>query len=253
MGSIALPNTLGRGVCRFKKSGSDTYIDLGSASAVTFTPATENTEHIGLRTSNTVIDDYVNTLLRLEVKVELENSIAGVMALFAMASGVTDVSQTGASVVDEDATAKHDEWIATSKQFISSVVITDAAGTTTYTAGDDYKVDARGYIYIFDDGAITDNQALKIDYTYATQEILKFVGGSDINIEGHFLFEGDPVKGARQRFYARTTLRPDGDFSLVSQGEFQKFSLAMTALFDSEIGGMYDFRLMGTVGTSPTA
>lgn len=56
----------------------------------------------------------------------------------------------------------------------SNLVLTNAAGTTTYTAGTDYVFYAdEGMVEVLADGSITDGQSLRADYDYAAQKHLK--------------------------------------------------------------------------------
>ena len=78
-------------------------------------------------------------------------------------------SGSTASVTDEDVTADLDAWVglAAARLQPGTVVVTNSAGDTTYDEGDDYVIDyGKGAIRALSAGAITDSQALKVDYTY---------------------------------------------------------------------------------------
>jgi len=79
-------------------------------------------------------------------------------------------SQSSGSIVDEVITAPATlgDWVAVANRQISTVVLTNSGGTTTYAAGTDYVVDAAaGFIRILATGTITAAQSLKVDYAAA--------------------------------------------------------------------------------------
>lgn len=72
-------------------------------------------------------------------------------------------------VTDEAVTADVDAWVdlAHARLQPGTVVVTNSAGDTTYTEGDDYVIDyGKGRLLALAAGAITDGQALQVDYTY---------------------------------------------------------------------------------------
>lgn len=81
-------------------------------------------------------------------------------------SGETNYAKT---VTDEVVAADHGAWVALANQRLTpgSVVVTNSAGSTTYTEDTDYLIDyANGKLYAIASGAITDAQSLKADYGY---------------------------------------------------------------------------------------
>lgn len=102
------------------------------------------------------------------------------------------VSVTGSTVTDEVVTGYKGMIFQTAKRKISSVVLTDSAGTTTYVLNTDYEItDADlGLIKVLSGGAITDAQSLKIDYTYGSMTSNKVAGGTNSTIIMKVLFDG---------------------------------------------------------------
>ncbi|KJR41894.1 hypothetical protein MCHI_002208 [Candidatus Magnetoovum chiemensis] len=130
-----------------------------------------------------------------------------------------DASQTGASVTDEVVTGFHDKWSALAKTNVSSVVVTDSAGTTTYDVDDDYVVNADdGMIWINPDGAITDGQSLKADYTYASTTAFKIEAYSDTQIDVAILLLGkNAIDDSTWRIEVpKVTLEPSAAFEVLS-------------------------------------
>jgi hypothetical protein len=79
-------------------------------------------------------------------------------------------SGSAPAVTDEVVAADHDAWVALANKHLRrspAPVVTNSAGSTTYTEWTDYMIDhADGRLYAFSTGTITDAQSLKIDYTY---------------------------------------------------------------------------------------
>lgn len=78
-------------------------------------------------------------------------------------------SGSAPAVVDEDVTGDHGVWVQLANKRVrpTTVVLTNSAGSTTYTEGTDYVMDyGNGKILTLAAGTTTDGQALKIDYTY---------------------------------------------------------------------------------------
>jgi len=99
-----------------------------------------------------------------------ENGTANILAL-AMLGEVAAVNEAGGSITDESVTARHDLWIPLAGKNIAQAgfVVTDDPETTTYVEGDDYEVDrVFGMLKILSGGAITDGQALLVDYDNLT-------------------------------------------------------------------------------------
>jgi len=102
------------------------------------------------------------------------------------------VSVSGSTVTDEAVTGYKDKIFRTAQRKISSVVLTNSAASTTYVLDTDYEItDADlGLIKVLSGGAITDGQALKIDYTYGSMTSNKVAGGTNSNIIMKVLFDG---------------------------------------------------------------
>lgn len=126
-----------------------------------------------------------------EVNITLDDLDKDNLALVFLGA-TSAVSVTGATVTDEVLIGYKDKILQTAKRHISSVVLTDSAGTTTYVLNTDYQItDAKlGLIKVLAAGAITDAQSLKIDYTYGSFTSSKVAGGTNANIIMRVLFDG---------------------------------------------------------------
>jgi glycosyltransferase involved in cell wall biosynthesis len=156
------------------------------------------------------------------------------------------VSVTGATVTDEVVTGYKDRIFKTAKRKISSVVLTDTAGTTTYVADTDYEiVDADlGLIKVLTAGAITDAQSLKIDYAYGSMTSNKVAGGTNSNVIVKILFDGvnqaDQSKAVVNVFEA--VLSPTSGVDFLSD-EFTSIELAGIANVPSGGTAAYEVEL----------
>jgi len=105
---------------------------------------------------------------------------------------------TASSAVDEAITARHGKGVFLAKRNVSSVVVTDATGVTTYVLNTDYTLDTRlGMITALSTGAITDGQSLLVDYSYAAESGYKIQGATKPLVKmGLFLDGKNMVDGA---------------------------------------------------------
>lgn len=110
------------------------------------------------------------------------------LALFGTIEALT---QSSGTVTNEAVTADHDKWITLSKVRVSSVVVTNTGGGTTYVNGTDYLANLEmGWVKVLSTGAITDNQALHIDFAYAAISGDKILGGTQAQIRARFYLDG---------------------------------------------------------------
>lgn len=110
------------------------------------------------------------------------------MALF---GDVAATTVTGASVTDEEITARHDKWSELDYKIVSAVTVTGPSGTPTYVLDTDYEVDAEmGMIKALSGGSITDGATIEVDYTYASRVYDRVTGGTESNIKARLLLKG---------------------------------------------------------------
>lgn len=126
-----------------------------------------------------------------EVNVTLDDLDKDNLALVFLGD-TSSPSVSGSTVTDEAVTGYHDRSFATAQRNISAITLTNNTGATTYVQDTDYEiVDASlGLIKILSTGAITDGQALLIDYTYGNTTSNKVAGGTNSNIIVKILFDG---------------------------------------------------------------
>lgn len=101
------------------------------------------------------------------------------------------LSQTSGTASNEAITAKLDKWVPLSKASVSSVVVTNVAGTTTYVAGVDYIVNPQlGWVKALTGGAITEGLGLHVDFAYGTITGSEIKGATQAQLRARFKLDG---------------------------------------------------------------
>lgn len=144
------------------------FREVGNISALTLGVETTEFEHkescSGVRGIDLTIVQEINATMSMTVEHISKENLS--LALYGSNSAIA-----GASVTDEPVVGHHDLWTRLENIKVSAVVVTDVGGATTYTLGTDYEENLEsGTIKVLSTGAITDSQALEVDYTYAAQD-----------------------------------------------------------------------------------
>jgi hypothetical protein len=143
---------------------------------------------------------------------------------------------TGATVVDEAVTAYKGSLVPLAHINPTAVTVTNDAAAITYVADTDYEVRPGG-IYILATGAITDAQALKVDYTHAAYDKVEAMTTGAITLELHFegLNEANSGKPVIVDIY-RVMLSPTKALSLLGD-KFADLTVDAEVLLDpSKVG-----------------
>lgn len=154
-----------------------------------------------------------------------------------------------AAVVDEPLTASLGKLVATANVIdtTAAVTVTNDTGVTTYAAGADYVASAAG-IRALSGGAITDAQALLVDYT--SYDVGRVELATAVPADVAIIFDGwndqenVPVVG---EFY-RVSIRGDGGVPLITD-EYGSATLSGSMLQDptKTTGSKYGRLSMGGV------
>jgi len=144
----------------------------------------------------------------------------------------SEAAVAGATVADEAVTAYKSALAPLAHINPTAVTVTNDAATTTYAAGTDYEVRPGG-IYILSTGAITDGQALKVDYTHAAYDKVEAMTTGAITLELHFegLNEANSGKPVIVDIY-RAQLSPTKALSLLGD-KFADLAVDAEVLIDS--------------------
>lgn len=102
------------------------------------------------------------------------------------------LSQGSGTLTDEAISAKLDKWVPLSKAALTgSQTVTHTSGTPTYVEGTDYLVNKQlGWIKAITGGAITENQALKVDTAYAAITGTEIKGSTQTQLRVRFKLDG---------------------------------------------------------------
>lgn len=129
-------------------------------------------------------------------------------------------AQSAATVSDEAVTAVLDGWVRLANEKVSSVVVSHTSGSPNYVAGTDYELNADlGMIRAIPGGAITDAQALKVDYSAAAITDGWAINGSTtasirvyVLLDGENIATGELIKGE----FWDVVLTPDQEIDFLS-------------------------------------
>jgi hypothetical protein len=102
------------------------------------------------------------------------------------------LSQTAGTLTDEAITAKLDKWVPLTKAALTgSQTVTHTTGSPTYVEGVDYLVNKQlGWIKAITGGAITANQSLKVDTSYAAISGTEIKGSTQTQLRVRFKLDG---------------------------------------------------------------
>lgn len=237
---------LGRGKLyfdRFDTGGNATGERfLGNCTRLESTTTDDLREKYSSATQDSPLMKSVNVRRTQELAITLDEFDPENLALALMGTAGFHAVQTGGAVTDEPIVAKLGKWVKLAERGkigtpITGVVVTTDPAGTTYTVTDDYIVDAvSGRIYFVEGGAISDDEALLVDYTspaIAATDIPKIVAGTVNTIEGFLRFIGDPAAGPVYECEIwKVSINPDGAVGLISD-EFAEFPLKGKILSDA--------------------
>lgn len=97
----------------------------------------------------------------------------------------SETAVTGATVTAEAVTAYKGSIVPLAHPSPTAVTVTDTGAVTTYVANTDYEIRAGG-IFIIAAGAITNAQAIKVTYTFASYDKVEAMTSASILLELHF-------------------------------------------------------------------
>lgn len=143
----------------------------------------------GRGTSGQILES-VPTQQPADFSITLAEGAPEVLALGFMGS-LAAFSQASGTASNEAVTALLGKWVFLSKTKVSSVVVTDVAGTTTYVNGTDYIVNTDlGWIKALPGGAIADNTAIHVDFSHAAITGQRISGATTPDLRARFTMDG---------------------------------------------------------------
>ena len=144
-------------------------------------------------------DNYGNVIESIaiadapEIKITLRQSDYENLLLSFMGTAGTAINQAAATVSNEAVTAKLGRYVPLANRNIQSagLAVTNTAGTTTYVLGTDYLINYRlGEIMAVEGGAITESQALHVDYTANAVSGKTILGAKNAQLRAAVRFDG---------------------------------------------------------------
>ena len=204
-------------------------IFVGDISEASLTPNVETAEVVENVTGSSGIGSSFTKRVEYQISLTMR-SIKSAHLAQALQGSVT--TKTSGSVTDEAVNGYSDKISPLSHNKVSTVVVTDSTGVTTYVANTDYVLHAdEGLIEVLSTGSIPDAQALLVDYAYAAQDHIKV---APANQELYMMFSGmnraDNNKQTRCEIY-KVKLDP-GVLGLI-QDEHAEIPLTGRVLLDS--------------------
>lgn len=212
--------------------------EIGDCPGFTISVESKKLDHYS--STSGVQENDATVTLSIDRKGEITvNNISDENLQLFVIGALATVTQSSGSVTDEARTVMKDRHYQlgvstgnpTGVRGVSSVVVTDNAGTTTYVLGTDYELDATlGRIYIKPTGTITDGQTIKIDYTRAANSRKQISAASLTETRGALRFVADNPRGAnRDLFMPSASLSPTGDAPFIGADKWMEFKLAVSA------------------------
>jgi hypothetical protein len=218
------------------------WTELGNTSKFELTPSNEIKERSSKQCST-----YGQTLDSVSI-----NGSTGISFMLddmddnldiALLGLTTSTSVVAGTVTAEVATATLGAAIQTAQRNISSVVVKDQPGTTTYVLGTDYSIlnAAAGLVTIITGGSIGAGDSIQLDYSYAASTSQLTTGSTESSVKGAIMLIGDnlakPGEGVIVNVWD-ATIAPATGVDFLSD-EFVEIEMAGILVTDATKGNAY--------------
>lgn len=214
-------------------------IYMGNCPGFTISIETEKAEHFSSETGLRQKDASVLLEVKRNGKQTCDNMSHRNRALFLSGTSGT-ITQTAGTVTGETLNVLPGRYYnlglsaaaPTGVRMVSAVSVTNEAGTTTYTAGTDYVLDAqRAILQILGSGTIAAGK-IKVGYTRAACTWPGIRTGSTGEINGAMRVASDNATGENSDYYMpRVSLVPSGDMPVIAEGtEFSSMEFDIDVL-----------------------
>lgn len=222
---------------------------LGNCPGFTISVETEKAEHFSAETGLKQKDASILLQVTRTGTLTCDNMSTTNVGMF-LSGAESTVTQTSTTVSNEAHTVKQGRHYqlgySTSNpggaRNISSVTVTNEAGSTTYTAGTDYNLDTDlGRIQIIDGGTITDDSIIHVDYTRAAKTWDRIATGAESELFGALRIVADNASGANRDFYMPyVSLQPSGEMPVIADGtEFASMQFTVDVLKSANMEAIY--------------
>lgn len=170
------------------------YIDFGNVTKLGIQPASEIKEQKSKKR-----DSYGQVLetvalqdtAQLAATLETVNRIGLRYAFMGEDQAYSQTSGTVSGTPGETTIARLGGWVPLAHEAVSSFVLKDSTGATTYVLGTDYELNARlGWYRAIPGGAITEAQSLRAAYSYGAFTGAAIRGNVKPQIRARLLLDG---------------------------------------------------------------
>ena len=152
-----------------------------------------------------------------------------------LSGGATAMTAEAGTVssTPEEIVAVHDQFVRLAHKKVSTVVVKDETGATTYDVGDDYTVNANlGMIEVLSTGAIADGATLQVTYAFAAESGYRVDIATNtlirvaIMVDGQNEYTGEKIDA---EFYS-VVLASGSEIGIISEPEsdYEKLPFSMT-------------------------
>lgn len=222
---------------------------LGNCPGVTINIATQKAEHYSSEAGLRQKDKSVTVQVDRTGKLECDNMSLDNVALF-FSGEVEAVSQTLATVTDEAIEVITGRFYQLGQSAsnpagaknVTSVVVTDNTGVTTYVENTDYRVDlTAGRIQILEGAGISDGDTIKVDYSRPVAAWERVKTGATSEISGALRVVSENASGVDRDYYLPyVNLSPDGDIPIIAEGtDFAKMGFSLEVLKPANAEAIY--------------
>lgn len=193
-------------------------IDIGNCPAVALTPNVESLDHFESMAGIREKDKSVDVSAGFMAKFTTDEYSRWNLMMAILGTSESTFSQGTGNQINEPVVMAIDRWMKLLRRNVHSLVVTNIAGTTTYTLTDDYVVDtAIGRIKAVSGGAISGGQTVHIDYNYDATQYPTLSALQSSTIEVFARFVGAPQVGPHYEIEIwKGKIKPAGDISLIS-------------------------------------
>ncbi len=196
---------------------------LGNSPGFSITLESEDIEHESSDEAVSEVDRRIQLKVKRSGSLQVDNVSIENLALF-IQGDIATVTQAAVAVVNEAISdVIQGYWyqlgnpatFPTGVRNVTSVVVTNVAGSTTYILNTDYVLDAEmGRIQIVEGGGIADGGDLHVDYTPAA-ETRDQIASSPTPIKGALRYIADNRDGDNKDAYApNCVLSPNGEMQM---------------------------------------
>lgn len=231
---------IGKGSVYIAKAG-DPLTRIGNTSKLEFSFEEEKKEMADYENTGGGVADSISRIKAVKLALTVHKLSAENLAL--ALRGTSAVSAAGAVVDEEHANVQLGGLVVFSKTPDTAIayVVTNQAGTVTYTAGTDYIVRRAG-LEIPSGSAIADNSTIKVDYTALAA--MKIEALTDTGIEVRLVFDGINEANGKPMLVEAFRVKPGASkgWSLIGD-DFSALEIEADVLKDESVtgGGLSQF------------